>query len=173
QAGISTLARQLEQQYPDDNAGIGVQLASLEEQLVGSVRPVIQLLMGTVAFVLLITCANVAGLLLARSVQRQREISIRVALGARRARILRQMLTEGVLLGLLGGTAGTIAALWLVPAILGLLPKSALSSMPALQELHVNAGVLLFSVAISLLTGILFGLIPALQILKPDLRQEL
>jgi predicted permease len=173
QAGIAALARQLEQQYPDDNAGIGVQLVSLEEQLVGSVRPVLQLLMGTVAFVLLITCANVAGLLLARSVQRQKEISIRVALGARRARILRQLLTESILLALLGGTAGTLAAVWLVPAIIGLLPQIAVSSIPALQGLHVNVGVLAFSLTVSLLTGILFGLIPALQILKPDLRQEL
>ena len=173
QAGTATLARQLELQYPDDNAGIGVQLVSLEGQLVGSVRPVLQLLMATVAFVLLITCANVAGLLLARSAQRQKEISIRVALGARRARILRQMLTESILLALIGGTAGTLAAVWLVPAIVNLLPQIALSSIPALQGLHVNVGVLAFSLAVSLLTGVLFGIVPALQILKPDLRQDL
>lgn len=173
QAGISALARELEQQYPDDNAGIGVQLVALDEQIVGSARPVLRLLMGTVAFVLLITCANVAGLLLARSVQRQKEISIRVALGARRARILRQMLTESILLALIGGTVGTLLAVWLVPAIVGLIPQAALTSMPTLQDLHVNAGVLAFSLAISLLTGILFGIIPALQILKSDLRQEL
>jgi predicted permease len=173
QAGISALARELEQQYPDDNAGIGVQLVALDEQIVGSARPVLRLLMATVAFVLLITCANVAGLLLARSVQRQKEISIRVALGARRARILRQMLTESILLALIGGTVGTLLAVWLMPAIVGLIPQAALTSMPTLQDLHVNAGVLAFSLAISLLTGILFGIIPALQILKSDLRQEL
>ena len=173
QAGISALARELEQQYPDDNAGIGVQLVALDEQIVGSARPVLRLLMATVAFVLLITCANVAGLLLARSVQRQKEISIRVALGARRARILRQMLTESILLALIGGTVGTLLAVWLVPAIVGLIPQAALTSMPTLQDLHVNPGVLAFSLAISLLTGILFGIIPALQILKSDLRQEL
>lgn len=173
QAGTSALARQLEQQYPSDNAGIGVQLVSLEEQLVGSVRPVLRLLMATVAFLLLITCANVAGLLLARSVQRQKEVSIRVALGARRGRILRQLLTESILLALLGGTAGTLIAVWLVPAIVGLLPQFAVASVPALEGLHVNGGVLAFSLAVSLLTGILFGIVPALQILKPDLRQEL
>jgi len=173
QAGISALARELEQQYPDDNAGIGVQLVALDEQIVGSARPVLRLLMATVAFVLLITCANVAGLLLARSVQRQKEISIRVALGARRARILRQMLTESILFALIGGTLGTLFAVWLVPAIVGLIPQAALTSMPTLQDLHVNAGVLAFSLTISLLTGILFGIIPALQILKSDLRQEL
>jgi len=173
QAGISALARELEQQYPNDNAGIGVRLVALDEQIVGSAKPVLQLLMTTVVFVLLITCANVAGLLLARSVQRQREISIRVALGARRGRILRQMLTESILLALIGGTFGTLSAVWLVPAIIGVLPQSALSSMPALQELHVNIGVLVFSLVVSLLTGVLFGIVPALQILKSDLRQEL
>jgi predicted permease len=173
QAGISALARQLELQYPDDNAGIGVQLVSLDEKLVGSIRPVLQLLMATVAFVLLITCANVAGLLLARSAPRQKEISIRVALGARRGRILRQMLTESVLLALLGGTVGTMAAIWLVPAIIRLIPPIELAAMPSLQGLHVNPGVLAFSLGLSCLTGILFGIIPAWQILKPDLRQEL
>jgi len=173
QAGISALASQLEQQYPDDNAGIGVQLVSLDEKLVGSIRPVLQLLMATVAFVLLITCANVAGLLLARSAPRQKEISIRVALGARRGRILRQMLTESVLLALLGGTVGTMAAVWLVPAIIRLIPQVELAAMPSLQNLHVNPGVLAFSLGLSCLTGILFGIMPALQILKPDLRQEL
>lgn len=173
QAGISALARQLEQQYPDANAGVGVQLVPLEEQLVGSVRPVLRLLMATVAFVLLITCANVAGLLLARSVQRQKEISIRVALGARCARIVRQLLTESVLLALLGGFVGILAAIWSVPAIVGVIPKAELSTLPSLQGLHVNAGVLAFSFALSVLTGILFGMVPALQILKPDLRQDL
>ena len=173
QAGISALASQLEQQYPDDNAGIGMQLVSLDEKLVGSIRPVLQLLMATVAFVLLITCANVAGLLLARSAPRQKEISIRVALGARRGRILRQMLTESVLLALFGGTVGTMAAVWLVPAIIRLIPQVELAAMPSLQNLHVNPGVLAFSLGLSCLTGILFGIMPALQVLKPDLRQEL
>ena len=173
QAGISAVARQLEQQYPEDNAGIGVQLVSLEEKFVGSIRPVLQLLMATVAFVLLITCANVAGLLLARSAPRQKEISIRVALGAGRGRILQQMLTESILLALLGGTVGTMAAIWLVPAIIRLIPQTELAAMPSLRGLHVNPGVLAFSLGLSCLTGILFGIVPALQILKPDLRQEL
>lgn len=173
QVGISALARELEHQYPNDNAGIGVQLVALDEQIVGSAKPVLQLLMATVVFVLLITCANVAGLLLARSAQRQREISIRVALGARRGRILRQMLTESTLLALIGGTVGTLSAVWLVPGLISLLPQTALSSMPMLQELHVNLGVLAFALAISLVTGVLFGIVPAVQILKSDLRQEL
>jgi predicted permease len=173
QAGMSTLLRQLELQYPDDNAGIGAQLVTLDEKLVGFLRPVMQLLMATVAFVLLITCANVAGLLLARSAPRQKEISVRVALGARRGRIVQQMLTESVLLALLGGTLGTMAAVWMVPAIIRLIPQVELAAVPSLQGLHVNPGVLAFSLGLSFVTGVLFGIMPALQILKPDLRQEL
>jgi putative ABC transport system permease protein len=173
QAGISALARQLEQKYPSDNAGVGVRLVPLEEQLVGPARPVLRLLMASVGFVLLITCANIAGLLVARSVQRQKEIAIRMAVGARRARIVRQLLTESILLALLGGSVGILTAIWSVPAIVGLIPKMALAAMPALQGLHVNTGVLAFSLALSVLTGIVFGMVPALQIAKPDLRQDL
>ena len=164
QAGLQTLARQLEAQYPDSNHGVGIRLVSLRDQLIGSVRPVLLMLMASVGFVLLITCANVAGLLLARSVPRQREIAVRIALGAGQGRIVRQLLTEGVLLALIGGAAGVLAASWAVPAILSAIPKSQIASLPSLLGLGVNRAVLLFSLGLSVITGILFGMAPALQI---------
>lgn len=145
----------------------------MREELLGSVRLVVIVLMATVGFVLLITCANIAGLLLARSVPRQKEISIRSALGAGRARIVRQLLTESTLLSVAGGAAGLLAAYWAVPAILAAIPETDLLAMPALQGLKVQGEVLWFSLALSLLTGILFGLAPVLQTFKLDLRQAL
>ncbi len=164
QAGMQTLARQLESRYQDSNQGVGIRLVSLRDELVGSIRPVLIMLMASVGFVLLITCANVAGLLLARSVPRQREIAIRIALGAARARSVRQILTEGVLLALIGGAAGVVAASWAVPAILSAIPKDQVASLPALLGLGVDRTVLLFSLGLSVITGIVFGMAPALQI---------
>src|SRR5256885_6265286 len=115
QAELQGLSRQLEMQYPDSNAKLGTKLIDLRQQIVGPMQPVLVVVMAAIGFVLLITCANVAGLLLARSVPRQREISIRLALGARAVRIARQLLTESVLLALIGGAAGVLAAFWTVP----------------------------------------------------------
>jgi predicted permease len=134
---------------------------------------VLIVLMATVGFVLLITCANIAGLLLARSVPRQKEISIRSALGAGRGRLVRQLLTESILLSLAGGGAGLLAAYWAVPALISAIPKAQLLVMPTMQGLRVQGGVLWFSFALSLLTGILFGLAPIVQTFKVDLRQAL
>jgi len=167
QAGMQTLARQLEAQYQDSNQGVGIRLVSLRDELVGSIRPVLIMLMASVGFVLLITCANVAGLLLARSVPRQREIAIRIALGAARGRIVRQLLTEGILLALVGGATGVLVASWAVPAILSALPKNQVASLPALLGLGVDRTVLLFSLGLSVVTGVLFGMAPALQIFNP------
>jgi predicted permease len=173
QTEIQTLSRRLAMQYPDSNAGVSTELVDLRRQIVGQVRPVLVLLMAAIGFVLLITCANVAGLLLARSQPRRKEISIRLALGARSNRIARQLLTESVLLALMGGSAGVLAAYWAVPAVVSLLPPDILLSTPPLQGLKVHSGALWFSLGISLLTGISFGLAPLLQTLRPDLQHEL
>jgi putative ABC transport system permease protein len=170
---VQTVSRQLEKQFPDSNAKVGTDLIDLREQIVGSMQPVLVAVMGAIAFVLLITCANVAGLLMARSVPRQREISIRLALGARSMRIARQLLTESVLLALLGGCAGVLVAYWSVPLLVSVLPQNVLMATPQLQGLTINTGVLWFALTLSVLTGILFGLAPAIQTFKPSLRAEL
>jgi putative ABC transport system permease protein len=173
QAELQTVAHQLEIQYPDSNAGVGTRVVGLREEIVGQMQPVLIAVMAAIAFVLLITCANVAGLLLARSVPRKREISIRLALGARSFRIARQLLTESVLFALIGGAAGALAAYWTVPAVIRLLPRNIVLATPPLQGLSVNGNVLLFVMALSLITGVLFGMAPVIQTFKPSLRAEL
>ena len=173
QAEISTLTAQLEKQYPTDDVGLSLHLVPLEQVITGSVRPVLQMLMATVGFLLLITSANVAGLLLARSVQRQKEINVRVALGAGRMRVVRQLLTESLLLALIGGMVGILAAYWTVPLVIALVPRQQLMNMPALQGLNIDLPVLLFALGLSLVTGIFFGLLPALQAFRPTLLQGL
>ena len=173
QSGMTALARGLEQQYPDSNAGVGVQLVGLREQIVGPVRPVMMLLMTAVGFLLLITCGNMAGLLLTQAVGRQKEMSIRLAIGASRWRIVRQLLTESCLLALLGGVAGAGLSRWLLPLAISMLPKEALRFMPAWQGLRVDAGFLLFAMGLALATGVVFGLAPALVALRPGLRETL
>lgn len=173
QSVVQNLSRQLAAQYPDSNTQVGTKLIDLREEMVGSMQPVLIAMMGAIAFVLLITCANVAGLLLARSVPRQKEICIRLALGARSMRIARQLLTESVLLALIGGAAGMLAAYWAVPALVSLLPQNVLLATPQLQGVTVHAGILWFALGVSLFTGVLFGLAPVLQAFKPSLRAEL
>ena len=173
QSEVQGLSRQLEQQYPDSNAKLGAELIDLRQQIVGPMQPVLVAVMGAIAFVLLITCANVAGLLLARSVPRRREISIRLALGARSMRIARQLLTESILLAFIGGGAGVLAAYLAVPLLVSVLPQTVLLATPPLQGLTVNASVLWFALLLSVFTGILFGLAPAIQTFKPSLRPEL
>ena len=173
QAEIRTISRRLAMQYPDSNAGVSTDLVDLRQQIVGQIQPALVVLMAAVGFVLLITCANIAGLLLARSLPRRKEVSIRLALGARAKRIARQLLTEGVLLALIGGGAGVLAAYWAVPAIISLFPREILLGTPQLLGLTVNAKVLWFALGISLLTGILFSLAPLLQTFNPNLQQDL
>jgi putative ABC transport system permease protein len=158
-AQMDALALRLEQQYPDENKDRGVSLLQLQETLVGNLRPVLLLLLAAVSFVLLIGCANVANLLLARTTARAKEISIRTALGASRMRVVRQFLTESILLALMGGALGLLVAAWAVPALITLSP-------PAIQDfkhIGLNFDVLAFCLGVSTLSGVLFGLMPALH----------
>jgi len=158
-AEMDTLARQQEKQYPQADRDLGISIVSLKNSVVGDIRPVLLVLLTAVGFVLLIGCANVAHLLLARATTRLREVCIRSALGANRLRLVRQLLTESMLLAVTGGVVGVLLAVWAVPTLLAMSP-------PDLREfthIGINWDVLGFSLVVSLLSGLLFGLAPALH----------
>jgi predicted permease len=169
QAELDTIALRLGKQYPDSNTGWSIRLVPLQTALVGDARAALLILLGAVALVLLIACANVASLLLARNTSRTREIAIRAALGAGRLRLVRQMLTESVLLALAGGAAGIVLAFWGVELLRTLGPEN----LPRLSEVSVSGTVLAFTGGVAILTGILLGLGPALQASHRDTTQSL
>ena len=169
QAEMATIAARLAKQYPDSNRNLGVKLAPAYDQLVRGVRPAVLVLSGAVLMVLLIACANVANLLLARGTNRSREMAIRAAIGAGRRRIMRQLLTESLLLALLGGALGTLLALGAIRLTTRLGPRD----IPRLSEISLDSHVLLFSLALSLVTGLIFGLAPALGAARVHLIQSL
>ena len=169
QAEMDTISSRLEQQYPNDNMGRGGSLVSLREEEVGQVRPILLILFGAVGFVLLIVCANVANLLMVRAATRQKEIAIRVALGASRQRIAQQLITESVMLALAGGGAGLLVAMWGISPLVALIP----ADIHGLQNIGVDARVLGFTMVVSLLTGLVFGLLPAMQASKTDINESL
>jgi len=173
QSELSVIASRIEQQYKDSHAGTQATLLPLQEEVVGSVRPILLVLLAAVGFVLLIACANVASLLLTRSLARQKEVAIRSALGASRWRVIRQLLTESLALSVIGGAAGLLIAYWGTPALVASLPQSQLNAMPFLKSLHIDASILAFSFGLSLLTGLVFGLAPAMQSSRLDLNEVL
>jgi predicted permease len=169
QSDMDGVMRRLAAAYPEANRGNGAALVPLKKMLIGDVGPVLWMLLGAVAFVLLIACVNVSNLLLARSTGRTREFAIRAALGAGRSRLLRQSLTESMLLALAGGGLGLTVAGWGTKAALAALP----TTLPRVEEVGLDARVLIFTLAISLLTGVLSGLAPALKTSQRRLAETL
>jgi putative ABC transport system permease protein len=169
-ADMKNVTAALEKQYPDSNTGNSATIIPLMENYVSDVRRALYVLFGAVGFVLLIACANVASLTLARASTRQREMAVRAALGAGRWRIVRQFLTESALLALIGGVLGLALAQWGVDAILAISPEGAI---PRIAEIGMDGSVLLFTATVSILTGVLFGLAPALQSSRADVQEAL
>ena len=163
------LSKRLELANPDTDAGARLNIVPLHEQVVGDVRQGLLVLLGAVGFVLLIACVNIANLLLARASGRGREIAVRMALGAMRGRVVRQLMTESILLASLGGALGVMLGVWGVTALIALAPDGA----PRLNEVGLDGTVLAFAAGLTLVTGVIFGLVPALQVSRPELTPAL
>jgi putative ABC transport system permease protein len=169
QAEMDTINKRLEQAYVETNDGWGVRLIELRESMVGELRLSLLILLGAVAFVLLIACANVANLLLARAASRQKEIALRTALGASRLRVVRQLLTESVMLSTVSGVLGLALSLWLIKLLIAMTPPNT----PRIEEIQIDLRVFGFTLAVTVLCGLLFGLFPALQTSRPNLNETL
>src|SRR5215203_2938308 len=169
QAEVTAIAARLEQQYPDENTHRSLRLESALAALVGDIRPALLILLGAVACVLLIACANVANLLLARATSRHKEMAIRAAMGASRVRVIRQLLTESVLLSMLGGAVGLLLAVWWSDLLIAL----GKNDIPRAIQVGIDWRVLGFTLGVSLLTGLIFGLAPAFHSSKTELVESL
>ena len=166
---MDAIGRGLAAAFPQADAGSSVTVRTLKDWIVGDAGKFLYVLLGAVAFVLLIACANVANLLLARAIGRSREFAIRAALGAGRVRVIRQLLTESVLLSVAGGALGLLVAAWGTHAVVSILPDA----LPRSQEIGMDSRVFIFTAIVSVACGILFGLAPALKISRPDLQETL
>jgi putative ABC transport system permease protein len=166
---LYTIAKRLEQQYPEPNTDVGMTARPLHEAIVGNVRTALLVLMGAVTFVLLITCTNLANLLLARAAGRESEMAVRSALGAARHRLVRQLLTESTVLGLAGGIAGVLLAMWALDSLVALGPQG----IQRLDTVRVNPIVIAFAAGVSLLTALVFGVLPALHVTRTSLASTL
>jgi predicted permease len=169
QANMDAVAQHLAEVYPDADKGTGIALLPLKQDVVGDIRPFLLVLLAAVGFVLLMACVNVANLLLARSTGRSREFAIRSALGASQGRVIRQLLTESLVLAFAGGTLGLLLAAWGTQAGIHLLPEA----LPRAQSVHIDSRVLFFTLAASVLAGIFFGLAPALKTSRADIHETL
>jgi putative ABC transport system permease protein len=166
---LSTIASRLEQQYPDANARVGLTARPLHDAIVGRVRTALFVLMGAVSFVLLITCTNLANLLLARAAARESEMAVRSALGAARHRLVRQLLTESAVLGIAGGTCGVLLAMWALDSLVALNPEG----IQRLDTVRIDRTVLTFAAGVAMLTAFIFGILPALQTTRTSLAATL
>jgi predicted permease len=169
QAEMDQIANRLAAEYPDADRGAGINVKSLIKDIVGDIRPFLLVLLGAVGFVLLIACVNVANLQLSRATARAREFAIRAALGASQARVIRQLLTESILLGLAGGALGLLLASWGTQAALRALPET----LPRAQDVGLDGHVLTFTLIASIAAGVIFGLAPALKTARPNLQETL
>jgi predicted permease len=168
-AEMEKITANLAAAYPESDKGVGATIISMKTDAVGNVRGILLVLLGAVSFVLLIACANVANLLLARSTGRAREFAIRSALGASPGRVIRQLLTESVMLGIAGGGIGLLLAKWGTGVVLAALPES----LPRTEEIGIDGHVLAYTLGVSILTGVVFGLVPALKTMRRDMHDTL
>ncbi|HEX3187624.1 MAG TPA: ABC transporter permease [Pyrinomonadaceae bacterium] len=166
---MDTITQRQAQEYPVTNTGWSVRITELRERLVGQFRTSLLILLGAVAVVLLIACANVANLLLARAAYRQKEIAVRTALGASRLRVVRQLLTESVLLSLVSGLIGLGLSVWLLKVLIAISPADS----PRIEEIGIDWRVFIFALGVTVIAGLLFGLVPALHTSRPDLNETL